>query len=80
MLERLVDRHPYYPNIAEVYFRIGDIYFNSARYHKAEKAYYQTTQRQQAKLNNNAHYMLAWSFYKQGIYQKSLHHQILFVS
>lgn len=74
MLERLVDRHPYYPNIAEVYFRIGDIYFNSARYHKAEKAYYQTTQRQEAKLNNNAHYMLAWSFYKQGIYQKSLHH------
>ena len=74
MLERLVDRHPYYPNIAEVYFRIGDIYFNSARYNKAEKAYYQTTQRQEAKLNNNAHYMLAWSFYKQGIYQKSLHH------
>ena len=74
MLERLVDRHPYYPNMAEVYFRIGDIYFNSARYHKAEQAYYQTTQRQQAKLNNNAHYMLAWSFYKQGIYQKSLHH------
>ena len=74
MLERLVDRHPYYPNMAEVYFRIGDIYFNSARYHKAELAYFQTTQRQQAKLNNNAHYMLAWSFYKQGIYQKSLHH------
>ena len=74
MLERLVDRHPYYPNIAEVYFRIGDIYFNTARYHKAELAYHQTTQRQKAKLNNNAHYMLAWSFYKQGIYQKSLHH------
>lgn len=74
MLERLVDRHPYYPNIAEVYFRIGDIYFNTARYHKAELAYFQTTQRQEAKLNNNAHYMLAWSFYKQGIYQKSLHH------
>lgn len=74
MLERLVDRHPYYPNMGEVYFRIGDIYFNSAHYHKAEQAYYQTTQRQQAKLNNNAHYMLAWSFYKQGIYQKSLHH------
>jgi len=74
MLERLVDRHPYYPNMAEVYFRIGDIYFNSARYHKAELAYFQTTQRQEAKLNNNAHYMLAWSFYKQGIYQKSLHH------
>jgi tetratricopeptide (TPR) repeat protein len=74
MLERLVDRHPYYPNMAEVYFRIGDIYFNSARYHKAQQAYFETTQRQQAKLNNNAHYMLAWSFYKQGIYQKSLHH------
>lgn len=74
MLERLVERHPYYPNIAEVYFRIGDIYFNSARYHRAEKAYLQTTKRQEAKLNNNAHYMLAWSYYKQGIYQKSLHH------
>ncbi|MGK0248348.1 MAG: tetratricopeptide (TPR) repeat protein [Oleispira sp.] len=74
MLERLADRHPYYPNMAEVYFRIGDLYFNSASYHKAEAAYYQTTQRQQATLNNNAHYMLAWSFYKQGIYQKSLHH------
>ncbi|MFT6113474.1 MAG: tetratricopeptide (TPR) repeat protein [Oleispira sp.] len=74
MLERLVDRHPYYTNMAEVYFRIGDIYFNSARYHKAELAYFQTTQRQEEKLNNNAHYMLAWSFYKQGIYQKSLHH------
>ncbi len=74
MLERLVERHPYYPNMAEVYFRIGDIYFNSARYHQAELAYIETTQRQQAKLNNNAHYMLAWSYYKQGIYQKSLHH------
>jgi len=74
MLERLVERHPYYPNMAEVYFRIGDIYFNSARYEKAEHAYDQTTQRQAEKLNNNAHYMLGWSYYKQGIYQKSLHH------
>lgn len=74
MLERLVERHPYFPNMAEVYFRIGDIYFNTSRYKQAEVAYLETTKRQAAKLNNNAHYMLAWSYYKQGIYQKSLHH------
>ena len=74
MLERLVKRHPYYPNMAEVYFRIGDIYFNSARYQKSEQAYLEATRREGKKLNNNAHYMLAWSYYKQGRYQKSLHH------
>ncbi len=74
MLERLVSRHPYYSNLPEVHFRLGDIYFNNAKYNKAEKAYRETTQAKTSKLLLNSHYMLAWTLYKQGIYHKSLDH------
>ena len=74
MLERLVDRHPYFPAISEAYFRLGDIYFSRDLYKKAEKAYRQTTIQDPGKLTLNAHYMLAWSLYKLGNYNKSLDH------
>lgn len=74
MLERLVDRHPYYPAISEAYFRLGDIYFSRDWYAKAEKAYRETTIQDSGKLTLNAHYMLAWSLYKQGNYNKALDH------
>ena len=57
MLERLADRHPYYTNISEAYFRMGDIYFNQQRYAKAEYAYRQTTEMDGGKLSLNSHYM-----------------------
>lgn len=74
MLERLVERHPYFPAISEAYFRLGDIYFSRDLYSKAEKAYRQTTIQDSGKLTLNAHYMLAWSLYKLGNYNKSLDH------
>jgi tetratricopeptide (TPR) repeat protein len=74
MLERLVNRHPYYPNLPEVHFRLGDLYFNNAKYNKAEQAYRKTTQAKTSKLLLNSHYMLAWTLYKQGVYHKSLNH------
>ena len=74
MLERLVDRHPYFPAISEAYFRLGDIYFSRDWYAKSEKAYRQTTIQDSGKLTLNAHYMLAWSLYKLGNYNESLDH------
>ncbi|OUR66269.1 hypothetical protein A9Q73_07425 [Bermanella sp. 47_1433_sub80_T6] len=74
MLERLVKRHPYYSNLPEVYFRLGDIYFNNAKYNLAEHAYRETSNTDGGKLLLNSHYMLAWALYKQGIYHKSLNH------
>jgi len=72
MLERLADRHPYYENMPEAYFRMGDIYFNTNRYAKAEYAYRKTVEGDAPKLLINAHYMLAWSQYKQGNYNKAM--------
>ncbi len=74
MLERLVERHPYFSNMSEVYFRLGDNYYNSSQYGKAQNAYYQTTISDGGKLLLNSHYMLAWSMYKQGVYHKSINH------
>ncbi|EAT11068.1 tetratricopeptide repeat protein [Bermanella marisrubri] len=74
MLERLVDRHPYYERISEAYFRLGDIYFSSDLYNKAEKAYRKVTLKDGGNLILNSHYMLAWSLYKQGSYDKALDH------
>ena len=74
MLERLVRLHPYYPLMAEVQFRLGDIYFSKQQYGRAEKAYRETTEQDGGKLILNAHYMLAWSQYKQGRYGKALDH------
>jgi tetratricopeptide (TPR) repeat protein len=74
MLERLVQRHPYFSNMSEVYFRLGDNYYNSSQYAKAQDAYYQTTISDGGKLMLNSHYMLAWSMYKQGVYEQSIGH------
>ena len=72
MMERLVKYHPDYKNIPEVYFRMGDIYFNFGRYVKAEGAYRQAAASGDNKLLNNSRYMLGWSQYKQGVYHKAL--------
>lgn len=74
MLERLVTLHPYYSNISEAYFRLGDMYFGKDQYAKAEHAYRETTLQDGGKLIINAHYMLAWALYKQGEYNTSLDH------
>jgi len=74
MLERLVERHPYFEGISEAYFRLGDIYFSNEEYSNAEKAYRKVTVKDGGNLLLNSHYMLAWSLYKQGSYNKSLDH------
>jgi len=72
MLERLTSRHPGYPNIAEAYFRMGDIYFSLQKYKQAEQAYTSVTNLKLDKFNINAHYMLGWTYYKQYRFRKSL--------
>ncbi len=72
MLTRLTSRHPWYPNIAEAWFRKADIHFNYQEYSQAQVAYLAVTQSQNQKLWNNAHYMLGWCYYKQYQYDKSL--------
>lgn len=72
MMRRLETYHPDYEHMPEVYFRMGDLHFNAARYPQAEKAYRKTASYNKASLNNNAHYMLAWTLYKQGAFDKSL--------
>lgn len=72
MLEQLTRRHPYHDNIAEAYFRMGDIYFSYQRYKDAERSYAAVTQLGKEKLNVNAHYMRGWAQYKQHKYRKSL--------
>lgn len=72
MLERLTANHPYYPNLAEAYFRMGDIYFGEQRYRNAEQAYRAVTLSESPKLQVNAHYMLGWTQYKQSNYRASL--------
>lgn len=72
MLERLTSRHPYYKNIAEAYFRKGDIYFSRQDYTRAEKAYTAVADSQVEKYIVNAYYMLGWTYYKQFRFRKSL--------
>lgn len=72
MLTQLTSRHPYYPNLPEAYFRMGDIHFNYQRYAQAEKAYLAVTRSENPKLHMNAYYMLGWSYYKLFQYDKAL--------
>ncbi|GAB1258771.1 tetratricopeptide repeat protein [Aurantivibrio plasticivorans] len=72
MLLQLTSRHPNYENLAEAYFRKGDILFNRGDYQGAEKAYRAVTQYSNAKFKLNAHYMLGWSQYKQLYYRQAM--------
>jgi tetratricopeptide (TPR) repeat protein len=72
MLLQLTTRHPYYENIAEAYFRKGDILFNRGQYVESEAAYRAVTTHVEAKFSLNAHYMLGWSHYKQLHFRQAL--------
>lgn len=72
MLRELTARHPGYENIAEAYFRKGDILFNRGAYAEAEQAYRAVSSHTASKFNLNAHYMLGWSHYKQLHYRQAL--------
>ena len=72
MLTELTSKHPYYPNLAEAWFRVADIHFSNQRYDQAKHAYQQVTQLNTGTLWVNAHYMLGWTHYKQFQYEKSL--------
>lgn len=72
MLTILTSKHPWYPNIAEAWFRKADIHFNYQQYKEAERAYSAVIKLNNPKLTINAHYMLGWAYYKQYQYAKSL--------
>jgi len=72
MLLQLTTHHPQYKNNAEAYFRIGDIYFGMQKYRKAQEQYKVVTRMQNDKLRTYAHYMLAWTYYKQFNYEASV--------
>lgn len=72
MLLELTRRHPSYKNIAEAYFRMGDIYFNKQQYAQSERAYLAVTSSTTGQLSTNARYMLGWSYYKQLKFEQAL--------
>lgn len=72
MLAELTQRHPYYANIAEAHFRMGDIHFNNEDYARAEASYRAVLQGNEPRLATNGRYMLGWSHYKQRQFRNSL--------
>ncbi|WP_027330986.1 tetratricopeptide repeat protein [Marinimicrobium agarilyticum] len=72
MLAELTHRHPYYANIAEAHFRMGDIHFNNEDYAQAEASYRAVLESDEPRLATNARYMLGWSHYKQRQFRDSL--------
>lgn len=72
MLAELTQRHPYYANIAEAHFRMGDIHFNNEDYAQAEASYRAVLEGDEPRLATNARYMLGWSHYKQRQFRNSL--------
>ena len=72
MLTTLTSRHPYYPHLAEAWFRMADIHFSNQSYKEAENAYLQVTRLNNENLWVNAHYMLGWTYYKRFNYSNSL--------
>ncbi|WP_347329682.1 tetratricopeptide repeat protein [Marinimicrobium locisalis] len=72
MLSELTRRHPYYANIAEAHFRMGDIHFNNEDYAQAEASYRAVLSQEEPRLATNARYMLGWSHYKQRQFSDSL--------
>lgn len=71
MLLQLTTNHPTYPNLAESYFRLGDIYFNKENYAQSANAYTYVTQLSDNKFSLNSHYMLGWSQYKRLQFSKA---------
>lgn len=72
MLSELTTRHPYYVNVAEAHFRMGDLHFNNQNYRAAQASYTAVTRYENARLAVNARYMLGWSLYKQSQFHSSL--------
>ena len=72
MLTRLTSGYPQFKHNPEAYFRIGDINFNNKHYREAENAYKQIIKSGDQKLRINAHYMMGWARYKQGMYEDGL--------
>ena len=72
ILTRLAERHPNYENIAEVHFRIGDIYFGRQDYNRALTEYEIVASHNNENLITNAFYMLGWSHYKRFSYEACL--------
>lgn len=72
MLSELTARHPYYANVAEAHFRMGDIHFNNQNYKSAQASYLAVTGYEDERLATNARYMLGWSYYKQSQFRNSL--------
>lgn len=61
------------PRLAEVYFRLGDIYFKRQEYEIAERDYAQVIALgRESQYYNNAMYLMGWSRYKQSNYEGSL--------
>ncbi|MBX2809588.1 MAG: tetratricopeptide repeat protein [Cellvibrionaceae bacterium] len=72
MLSRLTSQYPHYGNIAEAYFRKGDIYYNYQQYADAQSAYESVIAANNEEYKLNAHYMLGWSRYKQQDYRQGI--------
>jgi tetratricopeptide (TPR) repeat protein len=71
-LTELTTRFPNYVNVAEAYFRLGDIHFSRQRYRESRHAYMKVIESGNKTLELNSHYQLGWSEYKLLEYRKSI--------
>lgn len=74
-LTALVGGHPHSPLVAESWFRIGDQHFLDGRYGQAETAFASALEASgddRVQLALRSRYMLGWSQYRQGDYQRAL--------
>jgi len=72
-LDTFIREYPASPRLAEVFFRKGDILFRKAKYEEAENAYQSVINLgQESVFLNNSYYLLGWTQYKQGEYDKGL--------
>jgi tetratricopeptide (TPR) repeat protein len=72
-LDTFIERYPSSQRLPEVYFRKGDILFRHGKYEDAEAAYQSVISvGQDSAFVNNSYFLLGWSRYKMGDYDRGL--------
>jgi tetratricopeptide (TPR) repeat protein len=72
-LDTFIEKYPSSPHLAEMYFRKGDILFRHGKYEDAEAAYQSVISLgQETAFLNNSYFLLGWSRYKMGDYDRGL--------
>jgi tetratricopeptide (TPR) repeat protein len=74
LLNRLVENYPNSPHRQEVYFRLGEYYFDQHRYDQAAQSYEQALSVNDPFFQDKAQYKLGWSYFNLKTYPKAIEH------